>query len=151
MSDLNSDPPKTLREGEQQFRVLLRHENYPETIRWLIPGDVVVSKGRRYWVRKRGTEAEQYAAARYADGVERGLGILLSAVCATKAETFAWVFVPEDRLDAGYHLLGRCLRVACPVDGHSTTVVTGPLHWLWLRRLYGKQSDLLEVNHRMRP
>jgi hypothetical protein len=151
VADLNQDPPQTLREAEEKFRSFLRRENYPETICWLIPGDLVASSGPHYWVRKRGTEAEQYAATRYAEGVDRGLGILLRAICATNAETFATVFVPRDSVDAQYHLLGPALRVSCPAERHSTTAITQPLRWQWLRWRYGKQSDLLEENQRGQP
>ena len=149
--DLYQDPPQTLREAEEKFRSLLRRENYPATICWLIPGDVVVSSGPHYWARKRATEAEQYEATRYAEGVIRGLGILLRAICATNAETFATVFVPRDLLDAQYHLLGPALRVSCPLGRHSATAITQPLRWQWLRWRYGKQSDLLEENQRGQP
>jgi hypothetical protein len=148
VSDLNQDPPKTLREAEQNFRSFLLREHYPETICWLIPGDVVISIGPHYWVRKRGTEAEQYAAARYSEGIDRGLGIHLRAICATKAETFASVFIPKDSVDAQYHFLGPLLKVSCPVERHSATAITDPLRWLWLRWRYGKQSNVLEVNQR---
>ena len=60
----------------------------------------MVSTGPHYWIRKRGMEAAEYAAARYSEGVDRGLGILLRAICATRTGTFAAVFVPEDREDA---------------------------------------------------
>ena len=146
VSDLNPDPPRTLKQAEQKFRSFLCRENYPETICWLIPGDVVVSNGPHYWVRKRGPEAEQYAATRYAEGVNRGLGILLRAICATNAETFASVFVPQNTVDAQEHLLGSLLRVSCPIVRHSTTAVSNPLRWFWLRWRYGRPSDMLEVN-----
>ena len=146
MADLNQDPPQTLREAEEKFRSILRRENYPETICWLIPGDVVASNGPHYWVRKRGTEAQQYAATRYAEGVDRGLGILLRAICATNAETFATVFVPKDLVDAQYHLLGPGLRVSCPVERHSATAITQPLRWQWLRWRYLQHAACLGDN-----
>ena len=96
-------------------------------------------------------EAAEYAAARYSEGVDRGLGILLRAICATRTGTFAAVFVPEDREDALYHLLGPLLRVSCPVERYSTTAIENPLHWRWLRWRYGKQRDFLEENQGVRP
>jgi hypothetical protein len=146
VSNLNLDPPRTLKQAEQAFRSFLQRENYPERICWLIPGDVLASNGPHYWVRKRGIEAEQYAATRYAKGVDRGLGILLRAICATNEETFASVFIPESTADAQEHLLGPFLRISCPVERHSTTAVSNPLRWLWLRWRHGSASDLLEVN-----
>jgi hypothetical protein len=94
VSDLNPDLPKTLKEAEQKFTDFLVRQNYPDTVCWLIPGDVAVNIGPHYWVRKRSAEAARYAALRYAEGVDRNLGILLEAICATETETFASVFVP---------------------------------------------------------
>jgi len=148
VSDLNADPPKTLEEAKQKFRGFLRSQNYPEAICWLIPGDVLASAGPQYWVRKSGAGAEQYRANRYAQGVDRNLGILVEAVCATETETFASVFIPEDDADAQHRLMGPLLKLSCPVQRHSTTEVTNPLYWLWLRWRYGRQSDSLEVNQR---
>lgn len=148
VSDFNSDPPKTLEGAEQRFRGFLRSQNYPEAVCWLIPGDVLASAGPHYWVRKRGTEAKHYTATRYAKGVDRNLGILLEAVCATETETFASVFIPEDDADAQYHLMGTLLKLSCPVERQSTTAITNPLRWLWLQWRYGRLSDSLEVNQR---
>ena len=150
VSDLSPDPPKTLKEAEQKFRGFLSRANYPDAICWLIPGDVVASAGH-YWVRKRGAKAEQYAAFRYAEGVNRNLGILLEAICATEEETFASVFVPEDDADAQSHLMGPVLKLSCPVERYAATAITNPLRWLWLWCRHGKQSERLEVNHRVRP
>lgn len=150
MSDLSPNPPKTLKEAEEKFRAFLRRENYPDAICWLIPGDVVVSAGPHYRVRKRGAKAEEYAALLYTEGVSRNLGILLEAICATEAETFASVFVPEDDEDAQRHLMGPVLKLSCPVKRHLTTAITNPLCWRWLSRRHGKQSEKLEVNQRVR-
>lgn len=149
-SDLSPNPPKTLNEAEERFRGFLRRVNYPDVICWLIPGDVVVSAGPHYWVRKRAGKAAEYAALRYAEGVNRNFGILLEAICATEAETFASVFVPEDDEDAQRHLMGPVLKLSCPVERHSTTVITNPFRWLWLCTRHGKQSEMLEVNQRVR-
>jgi len=151
VSELNPDPPKTLNEAEQKFSRFLLSQNYPDTIHWLIPGDVLAGAGPHYWVRKRGCQAKEYAALRYAKGVNRNLGILLEAVCATEAETFASVFVPESDEDAQYHLVGPALKLSCPVERRSTTVITNPLRWLWLWYRYGKQSEMLEANQRVQP
>jgi hypothetical protein len=112
--ELNPDPPKTLKEAEEEFSRFLLGQNYPEAICWLKPGDVVASAGPHYWVRKRGGQAEEDAALRYAKGVDRNLGILLEAVCATEAETFASVLIPQSDEDARYHLMGPVLKLSCP-------------------------------------
>ena len=145
MTDTNPDPPETLSAAEEKFRTFLATQNYPQLICWLLPGDVVVDTNRHYWVRKREAEATRHAALRYTEGLERNLGVMLQAICATEAETFASVFVPEDDLDAQYHLMGRCLKLSCPVERYSTSTVRNPFKWrlLWWRN--GKRSKDLEV------
>lgn len=56
--------------------------------------------------KKREAEGTRYAALRYSVGLERNVGVKLHAICATEAETFASVFVPEDDVEAQYHLMG---------------------------------------------
>lgn len=132
--------------AERKFSDFLRSQNYPQKICWLMPGDVLVNKERHYWVRDRKAKSAQCAARRYAEGIHRNLGILLEAVCSTETETFASVFVPDDDVEAQYHLMGRGLKLSCPVERYPTTATTNPLHWLLLRLWYGKQSKMLEVN-----
>jgi len=108
-------------------------------------GDVVVDESSHYWVRKRDEEATRNAALRYSEGLERKLGIMLQAICATESETFASVFIPEDDSDAQGHLMGRCLKLSCPVERYSTSAVTNPFTWMLLRWRNGKRSKDLEV------
>lgn len=146
LTDDNPGPPQTLSAAEEKFRTFLAMQNYPKAICWLMPGDVVVDTNRHYWIRKREAEATRYAGLRYSVGLERNLGVMLQAICATEAETFASVFVPEDDLDAQSHLIGSGLKLSCPVERYPTSIVRNPLKWrvLWWR--YGERSKELEVN-----
>jgi hypothetical protein len=145
VTDANLDPPQTLSAAEEKFRTFLAAQNDPKAICWLTPGDAVVDTNRHYWVRKREAEGARYAALRYSMGLERNFGVKLQAICATESETFASVFVPEDDIDAQYRLMGRGLKLSCPVDRHSTSTVTNLLKWrlLWWRN--GQRSKELEV------
>jgi len=131
--DANANPPKTLSAAEEKFRTFLATQNYPTTICWLMPGDVLGDWNRHLWVRKRGAEGTRYATLQYSVGLERNLGIELDAVCANETETFASVFVPEDDLDAQSHLMGRGLKLICSVERFATSAVTNPFKWklLW--------------------
>ena len=113
-----------------------------------MPGDLVIDTNRHYWARKRGVKQSETATLRYGLGTKRNLGILLEAICATETETFARVFVPEDDIDAQYHLLGRGLRLSCPVEKCRTSAVSNPLYWLLLRLRYGKRSKMLAANQK---
>ena len=143
--DANPDPPQTFAAAEEKFRTFLATQNFPKEICWLMRGDVVVDTNRHYWVRKREEEGIRYAALRYFEGLERNLGIMLRAICATESETFASVFVSEDGLDAEGHLLGRCLKLSCPVERYSTSTVRNPLKWRLLWWQNGQHSRDLEA------
>lgn len=146
MQDFESDPPPTLAAAEPRFHSFLRSQKLSQTVCWLMPGDVVVAEGPHFWVRKRGAEALRYANARYAEGLRRNLGILLEVVCTTENETFAAVFIPEDDIDAQYRLMGRGLKISCPVNRCATSATTNAFRWSLLRWRYGQQSRILEVN-----
>ena len=145
MTDANPDPPQTLSAAEEKFRTFLAAQNYPKAICWVMPGDVVMDAKRHYWVRKRQAEATKDAALRYSMGLERNFGVRLQAICAAESETFASVFVPADDSDAQHQLMGRGLKLSCPVERYSTSVVRNPLRWwlLWLRNGHGSKE--LEV------
>jgi hypothetical protein len=145
VTDANPDPPDTFSAAEEKFRTFLATQNYPTTICWLMPGDVIVDMNRHYWVRKREAEGTGYAALRYSVGRERNFGVKLQAICVTESETFASVFVPENNLDAQYHLIGRGLKLSCPVERCSTSTVTNPLKWFLLSWRNGQRSKKLEV------
>ena len=131
--DANADPPNTLSAAEERFRTFLATHNYPTTICWLMPGDVVADRDRHFWVRKRGAEATKHATLQYSVGLERNVGVELEAVCATETETFASVFIPEDAIDAQRYLMGRGLKLTCPVERNATSAITNPLKWRLLR------------------
>jgi hypothetical protein len=91
-----------------------------------MPGDVVADKNRHLWVRKRGAVGTRYATSQYSLGLERNFGVELQSICATKTKTFASVFVPEDELDAQRYLMGRGLKLTCPVERFATSAVMNP-------------------------
>jgi hypothetical protein len=145
MSELPSDPPKTLDAAEQRFRIFLSSNGYPGTIRWLMRDDVLVDEKRHFWVRQNNAKAQRHAVLQYCEGFKRNLGIALHAVCATEAETFALVFVPADDSDRQYHLMGHGLKLSCPTDIQRASRVENPLKWLYLRLRHGRRSKMLEV------
>jgi hypothetical protein len=98
MTEPGADPPETLAEAAERFKKFLSAQCWPETIRWLTHDDVLVDRKGRFWIRERGMMAFEHAQLQYYKGVERNLGVALSAVCATDTETFASVFVPADDL-----------------------------------------------------
>jgi hypothetical protein len=145
VTDSNLDPPQTLAAAEQKFSSFLASQLYPATICWLNPGDMLVDRDRRFWIRDRRIKAAKRAALKYSEGLERNLGVELRAICATEAQTFASVFAPADDVEAQYHLMGHGLKLSCPTERCSTSTITNPIKWLvlWLRN--GRSSKMLEL------
>ena len=142
MTDFTSpDPPATLQVAEEKFSTFLASQGYPKAVCWVEPSDLIVDSKRRYWIRPR-RETAIRAKSQYAKGLDRNLGVQLQAICATSAETFASVFVPEDDQDRQYHLMGRLLKLSCPVEMRVASTVQNPLRWLMLR-LRNRKSNVL--------
>jgi len=135
------DPPATLQVAEEKFSTFLASQGYPKAVCWVEPSDLIVDAKRHYWIRPR-RETAMRAEQQYTKGLRRNLGVQLQAICATNAETFASVFVPEDDLDRQYHLMGRVLKLSCPVEMPLASTVQNPLRWLVLRFRNRKGSVL---------
>jgi hypothetical protein len=145
MSDPRPDPPKTLEAAEERFREFLAAQGYPDTIHWLMRGNVLVDGHGRFWVRECGAKALDQVKLRYSEGVERNLGVALYALCTTDTETLASMFVPADDLDRQYHLMGHGLKLSCPTTRVSASTVKNPLKW-WILELRNKRrSKMLEL------
>jgi hypothetical protein len=145
MTEPDTDPPETLAEAAEKFKKFLSAQHWPETIRWLTPDNVLVDRQGQFWVRERGTMAFEHAKQRYSEGVERNLGVALSAVCATDTETFASVFIPADDLDRQYHVMGRVLKLSVPTSRKSAVTVENPLRWWILASRNKRRSMMLEL------
>lgn len=144
MTESVPDPPLTLKTAKEKFSSFLASQNYPQNVCWIALGDLVVDNKTHFWIRLR-PNAEEHAAQQYAEGLDRGLGIELRAICATDAETLASVFIPESDLDSQYHLMGRGLKLTCPVKRYSTSTVRSLVKWLalCLRNRQGRQCGAL--------
>src|SRR5262249_16824364 len=123
----------------------LASQNYPAKVCWIALGDLLVDKKTHFWIRP-GPNAAEHATERYAQGLDRKLGIELRAICATDVETFAFVFVPRDDLDSQYHLMGHGLKLVRPVKSYSTFKVRSRIKWLALRwrNRHGQCMDLFD-------
>jgi hypothetical protein len=145
MTEVNVDPPITLYAAQEKFSHFLASQNHPSAICWVERSEVLVDTKRRYWVRPRQSMTTRRAALRYAEGLERNLGIELRAMCATETETFASVFIPEDERDAQYHLMGGGLKLSCPIERYSTSVIRNPFRWLTLSLFTRQRSRMREI------
>ena len=141
MTDANPDPPPTLDAALERFSTFLASQGYPKIVCWLRPIDVLVDEERHYWLKQHKAQASKDAARRYTEGLDRNLGIELRAICATETHTFAIIFVPQDEVDAEYRLMGRGLKLSCPVERYRVSVITNPLKCLVLRLRNSKSLE----------
>jgi hypothetical protein len=144
-SDREFDPPQTFEVAEQRLALFLGEQGYPTAVCWLIPGGVLVGTNRCYYVRVDRAEALALARERYSRGLERGLGIALTAFCNSDLETFAAVIVPKDDLDRQYRLMGKLLKLSCPLPSARAIVVRNSRRWEILQMRHGERSKLIEL------
>ena len=143
VTDTGPDPPTDFEVAENKFSQFLRANRYPAAIRWINAEDLVCDRQGHCWIGQNSRRGLETARQRYSDGLVKNLGILLQAVCASGTETFAVVFIPADKEDAQYHLLGSSLRLACPTQLRRATVVGNSLRWWVLNVLNKEQSKRL--------
>jgi hypothetical protein len=139
------DPPSTLQAAVEQFSAFLASQGYPGAICWLSPTELLVDARRHYWIKPGRSQTTMRAEQRYAEGLERNLGIELRAICTTETQTFAYVFVPQDDLDRQYHLMGRALKLSCPVEQRPASIIGNRLRWLTLRLLNRESERVLRL------
>jgi len=117
----------------------------PRKVCWIALGDLLADNKTHFGIRLR-PNAEEHAAQQYAEGLDRGLGIELRAICATDVETFASVFIPKNDVDSQYHLMGHGLKLRCPVRRYPTSAVRSLVKSLalCLRNRRGQCGDLFD-------
>lgn len=134
MTESGIDLPESLAAAEERLSCFLQRNGYPPRVRWVVAEDIVFDSGRRCWTRADQIETGlAEARRRYSLGLVRNLGIALNALCASETETFAAVFIPTDETDAESHLMGRCLKMSCPVTKTRASTVSNRIRWLYLR------------------
>jgi hypothetical protein len=113
--------PDSLDDAFLRFREFLRLQGWPDRMQWLTAGTVLFSKKGHYWIKSRKVgEGMTLARETYQQGVSRGLGISIEALCQTDSVTFAYVFVPTDQ-DEAERMLIRGLKLSVPLDFSTST------------------------------
>jgi hypothetical protein len=145
MKDVSQSLPDSLDDAARRFSEFLENNGYPGNVHWVNSADVAVDRQGKYWVRNRSTSGLRQAMMRYRSGVQLGLGAALRAVCANEKTTFASIFIPCDKADAEYAMMGNGLKLSCPTTKHPTVVVSNSLRWLVLRAQHRKRTNVLEL------
>jgi hypothetical protein len=117
-------------EAEQKFSHFLDTNGYPTRIRWIMADQIVVGDERHHFIRSTGAQqALAEMERRYDVGLQRGLGILLQAICATHGETVASVYIPTDTTDAQNRMIRPGLKLSCPTSLITASVVEDSDEW----------------------
>src|ERR1035438_9728906 len=121
MTNFANDPPQSLAEAELLFGRFLASKGYPARIHWVHETDLVVDRDRSWCVRRTSISQRAKFEQCYLEGVAKGLGVEIAARCASQEQTFATIFMPEDAIDAQYHMMGRGLKMSCPTRSEEHT------------------------------
>jgi hypothetical protein len=144
MTSASPDPPLSLREAEDRFGEFLSSNGYPSRVRWILEDQIAVETDRRHFVRAHGAdEALAEAQRRYRVGLEKGLGILLQAICATSSETISNVYLPVDATDAQRRMIRPGLKLSCPTAPVPTVVIESESEWRTLKLSLRERAGIL--------
>ena len=79
-----------------RFQQFLGQNQYPESILWLTPEDVLLSGKRFVYVRLPIPAANEMTARKmFDDGVANGRGLLMSTICEMEGSTYCYVWYPR--------------------------------------------------------
>jgi hypothetical protein len=137
------DPPKTLAQAEERFKSFLLANGYPPVICWITSTDLVVISSHEYSIRKTANRVATHFSDKFVQGLAKGNGVELRALCASGDRTFATVFVPTDGTDADSRMMGDGVKLSCPMERRNAKVIGNPLRWLFLSRRDGGRSNAL--------
>ncbi len=136
MTNPTKGPPHRFSEAEVLFGRFLASNGYPARVYWIREEELVIGLDHSRLVRRTSLSGGATFEQRYLQGVAKGFGIGMSAHCASQDHTFATIYIPEDAIDAQYHLMGPGLKMSCPI-----TLVSGafecpdrPSFTRWWRR-----------------
>ncbi len=119
-------------EAELRFREFLKSAEWPGDLIWIGAHDVAVSD--QSLIVHPTKEGREQAISNYQKGIEKKLGILLTAVCRDGSRTYCAVWVPSDETEAEYALMPQGLNFSVPSEQRQGKIVTGRFEWWWRRR-----------------
>ena len=128
-----------------QFRDFLSTNNYPESLVWVWPENILLSGRRRYYVYVRDASVTEARAREFfAANRDRGLGIRFATICADKNTTYANSCSPADRDEALRSLMGNGLKLSAQTNRVDATRVRNAVWWKVLARVYRARQEFRE-------
>jgi hypothetical protein len=131
---MNNEKPNypAFDEAEMRVQEFLKSAEWPANVMWVSTDDVAVSV-KEFIVHPR-KEGREQAIEDYRRGIQKNLGILLTAVCRDDDRTYCIVWTPSDETEAEYALMPQGLKLSAPSEPRQAKIVSGQIKWWWLRR-----------------
>jgi len=133
--------------AKAQFLELLRQCEYPQTVVWVTPKDILLSGKRSVYVRVPvSNDNDLKVRQSFEEGIMRGRGVLISTICEMAGSTCCYIWFPQDG-EQGHHGLwpkdgGLKMTVKTDSSRISGKAVRNPVLWAWLRLRYrAKQGE----------
>ena len=132
--------------AKAQFLELLRQCEYPQTVVWVTPKDILLSGKRFVYVRVPvSNDNDLKVRQSFEEGIVRGRGVLISTICEMAGSTCCYVWYPKDGEEGHYGLWPKDggVKMTAKMSARlSGKAVRNPLLWALLRLRYGaKQSE----------
>lgn len=124
------------------FRDFVADQNQSANLRWIFREDIV-ELGWQTYIRLPLTADEEMVRQLYTEGLERGYGVNLHAYCFLREQTFCYIWLPKDEVDADYRMLAglKFSMSATPERRKKAIGVGSGLRWRWLRWLESRDPQ----------
>ena len=132
--------PPALQDAIPRLQEFLQEHGWPQEVAF-VGEDELIWAGDYFWVRLR-KAANESARDAYDNGLRRGLGVALNAVCTDSRSTYAHVYVPRDDRDRQEHMLAvNGLKLSVPLRRSHARSVRNPALWAALRLFHRRSRD----------
>ena len=123
-----------------QLKGFLAGQNISTDLVWVFREDVVSYKLRLYVREPLPSGNERLVASFYERGLKRDLGIRFNTLCLLNSRPCCYIWLPEDREDAGYALLLMSkFIISAPTELSHARPVRNWLAW-WAYKLLDEKS-----------
>ena len=140
-----TDPPSTFEEAVAIFSQFLERNGYSSPVRWITKDQLVIEGDPAlHWVCASGAvSAKAEALRRYEIGLQRGLGIIMQAICSTSDETIANIVIPEDPRDAECRRVYGSLKCSCPATRVEARAIENSSEWMALLEEFQSRAHVM--------
>ena len=128
-------------EALDSFREFLSGQGLSTDLAWVFLEDVIFQDERIFIKTPIPSENETRAQACYELGQRRDFGINLQAFCLLESRPCCYILLPEDDLDAQYHLMSNiALKLSVWTNLRKAKSISNPIKWLALKLINRKSQ-----------